>query len=265
MSRFRVSGLSIYPVKSLGDSSLERAQIDRFGLRHDRRWMVVDDAGMMRTQRQLPQMTLIQSQVVDGALVLISPDGDLLNVKVPADSERLLVTVWNDECRAIDCGDEAATWLSNILGDPSRLVYFPDDEMRQVDPNFANLGEQTAFSDGFPLLLISQPSLDDLNGRLDSPVTMRRFRPNLVIDGCEPYAEDGWQKLKIGGLILRIVKPCSRCVIPSIDLETGKKGAEPIKTLASYRMRDNKIYFGQNVIVEGEGTIEVGMAVEVLA
>jgi uncharacterized protein YcbX len=93
---------------------------------------------------------------------------------------------------------------------------------------------------------------------------MRRFRPNLVVDGCEPYAEDSWQKLRIGDLTLRVVKPCSRCVIPTIDLETGKKGAEPLKTLAGYRMRENKIYFGQNVIAEGEGNIEVGMPVEII-
>ncbi|MCW8983326.1 MAG: MOSC domain-containing protein, partial [Gammaproteobacteria bacterium] len=193
-----------------------------------------------------------------------APDSKSIKISYPKDSERSLVKVWNDQCAAIDGGDEAAEWLSQFLGEPSRLVYFPEDELRQVDPNFANAGERTAFSDGFPILLISQSSLDDLNARLESPVTMQRFRPNLVIDGCEPFAEDGWQKIRIGDITLRIVKPCSRCVIPTIDLETGMKGAEPIKTLASYRMRENRIYFGQNVIAEGCGQIEVGMAVEIL-
>lgn len=265
MGDLKVSALSIHPVKSLGAIALDSVNVDRFGLHNDRRWMVVDAAGVMRTQRQLPRMTLVQTELIDGVLRLSAPGCDALTITVNLDSERSIVRVWNDRCSAIDCGDEAALWLSRFLGEPSRLVYFPDSELRQVDPDYANRGEGTAFSDGFPLLLISQPSLNDLNGRLASPVTMQRFRPNLVVDGCAPYAEDGWQKIRIGGLTLRIVKPCSRCVIPTIDLETGEKGAEPIKTLAGYRMRENKIFFGQNVIAEGEGTIEVGMAVEVLA
>ena len=265
MSELKVSALSIHPVKSLSAIVLDSAQIDRFGLAGDRRWMVVDEAGVMRTQRQLPRMTLVRTELIGDGLRLSAPGYESLNITVNYDSERSLVRVWDDQCNAIDCGDEAALWLSRFLAEPSRLVYFPDSELRQVDPGYANVGERTAFSDGFPLLLISQPSLNDLNSRLDSPVTMRRFRPNLVIDGCEPYAEDGWQKLRIGGITLRIVKPCSRCVIPTINLETGEKGTEPIKTLAGYRMRESKIFFGQNMIAEGEGRIEVGMAVEVLA
>ena len=264
MGEFKVSALSIHPVKSLGGIALDHAQIDRFGLAYDRRWMVVDEVGVMRTQRQLPRMTLVQTERVGDGLRLKAPGCDALNITVSEDGQRSKVRVWDDTCSAIDCGDNAAEWLSHFLGEPSRLVYFPDDELRQVDPGYANMGERTAFSDGFPLLLISQPSLDDLNSRLDIPVPMRRFRPNLVIDGCAPYAEDGWQKMRIGGITLRIVKPCSRCVIPTIDLETGEKGVEPIKTLAGYRMRENKIYFGQNVIAEGTGRIEVGMSVEIL-
>ncbi|MCW8825091.1 MAG: MOSC domain-containing protein [Gammaproteobacteria bacterium] len=260
----KVSGLSIHPVKSLGAITLKHAQIDHFGLAGDRRWMVIDEAGVMRTQRQLPRMTMVKTELMADGLKISAPDSKSIKISYPKDSERSLVKVWNDQCAAIDGGDEAAEWLSQFLGEPSRLVYFPENELRQVDPNFANVGERTAFSDGFPILLISQPSLDDLNARLESPVTMQRFRPNLVIDGCEPFAEDGWQKIRIGDITLRIVKPCSRCVIPTIDLDTGMKGAEPIKTLASYRMRENRIYFGQNVIAEGCGQIEVGMAVEIL-
>jgi uncharacterized protein YcbX len=264
MGDLRVSALLIYPVKSLGGIALDSSQVDCFGLHHDRRWMVVDEAGLMRTQRQLPRMTLVQTELMAEGLRLSTADGDAIVINTPSEGERSLVKVWIDACRALDGGDAAAAWLSRFLGEPSRLVFFPDDELRQVDRNFANQGERTAFSDGFPLLLISQPSLDELNSRLDTPVTMRRFRPNLVVDGCEPYAEDSWQKLRIGDLTLRVVKPCSRCVIPTIDLETGKKGAEPLKTLAGYRMRENKIYFGQNVIAEGEGNIEVGMPVEII-
>jgi len=265
MGDLKVSALSIHPVKSLGAIALDSVQIDHLGLKGDRRWMVVDETGVMRTQRQLPRMTLVHTELIGDCLRLSAPGCNDLNVEPAGDSERLQVKVWDDQCAAIDCGNEAAVWLSLFLGEPSRLVYFPGNELRQVDTHFANVGERTAFSDGFPILLISQPSLDDLNSRLDSPVTMRRFRPNLVIAGCEPYAEDGWRQLRVGGITLRIVKPCSRCVIPTIDLETGEKGVEPIKTLAGYRMRENKIFFGQNVIAEGEGRIEVGMSVELLS
>lgn len=264
MGSIKVSGLSIHPVKSLGVVPLDSVQIDHLGFSGDRRWMVVDETGVMRTQRQLPRMTLVHPVVTGSGIRLTAAGEDDLEINIPADSERSLVKVWSDECAAIDCGDAAAEWLSRFLGEPSRLSYFPENEMRQVDPAYANVGDRTAFSDGFPILLISQPSLDDLNSQLESPVMMQRFRPNLVVDGCEPYAEDSWQKIRIGDITLRVVKPCSRCVIPTIDLETGVKGAEPIKTLAGYRMRDSKIFFGQNVIAEGEGIIELGMDVEVL-
>jgi uncharacterized protein YcbX len=145
------------------------------------------------------------------------------------------------------------------------LVFFPDDEVRAVDPRYAQPGDRTAFSDGFPLLLISQASLDDLNGRLDTPISMLRFRPNLVVQGCAAFAEDHWKEMRIGDLRFRIVKPCSRCIIPSIDPATGERGLEPLRTLASYRKRGDKIYFGQNVIADGQGEIRVGMTVELMA
>jgi uncharacterized protein YcbX len=173
-------------------------------------------------------------------------------------------TVWKDQCQAFDAGDAAANWLSKFLSVKCRLVYFPDGEFRQVDLKYANTGDKTAFSDGFPLLLISQESLDDLNHRLSVPIAMNRFRPNIVIKGCQPFAEDSWKEIRIGGIIFRLVKPCSRCVIPSINIETAEKEDEPLKTLISYRKRDNKIFFGQNVIAEKKGQIEVGMPVEII-
>lgn len=165
---------------------------------------------------------------------------------------------------ALDCGDEAAAWLSRFLEMECRLVFFPEDEIRQVDPTYARSGDRTAFSDGFPVLLISQASLDDLNRRLKTPVAMRRFRPNLVVSGCEPFAEDGWKQIRVGEVTFRVVKPCSRCVIPNIDPDTAEKSAEPTRTLSGFRRRENKIFFGQNLIADGMGKLELGMPVEVL-
>jgi uncharacterized protein YcbX len=262
-SELIVSELAIYPVKSLGQVRVETLAFDALGPVGDRRWMVVDQQGKFVTQRQLARMCLIQPTLTPAGVKLEAPGMTPLEVSA-AGQPRLPVTVWNDQCEGIDAGEAAADWLSRFLGQALRLVQFPEHQLRQVDPAYARPGDRTAFSDGFPLLLISQASLDDLNRRLATPLSMRRFRPNLVIAGSEPHAEDSWRRLRIGDLTLRVVKPCSRCVIPSIDPDTAEKGVEPLHTLASYRRRDNKIYFGQNVIVDGQGEISTGMPVDVL-
>jgi len=258
-----VSELAIYPVKSLGQVRVETLAFDELGPVGDRRWMVVDQEGRFVTQRQLARMCLIQPTFIPGGLRLEAPGMAPIEVRA-AGQPRRPVTVWNDHCEGIDAGDAVADWLGGFLDQPLRLVQFPEHQMRQVDPAWARPGDRTAFSDGFPLLLISQASLDDLNRRLATPLSMRRFRPNLVIAGSEPHAEDGWRRLRIGDLTLRVVKPCSRCVIPSIDPDTAEKGDEPLRTLATYRRRDGKICFGQNVIVDGRGELAIGMPVEVL-
>lgn len=259
----QLSQLAIYPVKSCSQIQLQQAQLSPFGLPMDRRWMVIDEKGYMVTQRQQPRMCLIQ----------VGLDGERLQLNAPGMPERLIerhdhtpvaATVWKDTCHAEDCGDDAAHWLSEFLQIPVRLAFFPEQEIRQCDLKYAKQGDITAFSDGFPYLLISQPSLDDLNSRLRQPVEMKRFRPNLVISGCEPFAEDQWKRIRIGDVSFRLVKPCSRCVIPSIDPATAEKSAEPTKTLATYRRKDNRIFFGQNVVAEGTGRLELGMPVEVL-
>ena len=266
MSNLLVSELSIYPVKSLGGISLQQSAVERLGLHNDRRWMVVDGRDRYLTQREQARMCLIQPEPRSGGLQLTAPGMGELQVKHSANMPRREVTVWDDRCASLDCGEEAANWLSRFLGINCRLVYFPDDGQRAVDPTFALPGDITAFSDGFPILLITQASLDDLNSRLAEPVPMRRFRPNLVISGSGPFAEDQWKRLRIGDLTLRVVKPCSRCVIPTIDPASGKRDpeAEPLRTLGSYRMRNHKIFFGQNVIADGKGRLEVGLPVEVL-
>ncbi len=264
MTNIIISGLSVYPVKSCREVKLNSALVESFGLNNDRRWMVVDERGVMLTQRKIAKMCLIQVELTNSGLILKTRSMDNLIVINPVVKKKVTVKVWNDECQAYDAGDEAAKWLSLALSVTCRLVYFPDDEFRQVDLTYANKGDKTAFSDGFPLLLISQASLDDLNSRLSTPVTMNRFRPNIVVSGCQPFAEDKWKKIRIGDIIFCIVKPCSRCVIPSINIETAEREEEPIKTLMAYRKLDRKIFFGQNVIADGLGKIEVGMPVEII-
>ena len=263
MTNILVSGLSVYPVKSCAEVQLESANVEQFGLNNDRRWMVVDEHGVMLTQRKISKMCLIQTQVINDGLILSASDIEPLVVKYPS-VNKSLVTVWNDQCHVYDAGEDAAIWLSRYLLKKCRLVYFPEDEFRQVDLNYANKGDKTAFSDGFPLLLISQASLDDLNSRLSLPITMTHFRPNIVVAGCTPFAEDAWKIIRIGKVTYRLVKPCSRCVIPGINIVTAEREEEPIKTLAHYRKRNNKIFFGQNVIANETGKIKLGMKVEVI-
>jgi uncharacterized protein YcbX len=266
MGECAVSELWVYPVKSCRGIALERAEIGPRGIRWDRHWMVVDAEGGFLTQRQLPAMALIGTALAPDGLRLDAPGRPPLHVPYDACDARIPVKVWNDELRACAVSPEADRWLSATLGRPCRLVRFPDDARRAVDPRFGRQGDETAFSDGFPLLLIGQASLDDLNARLARPLPMRRFRPNVVVRGAPAYAEDDWRQVRIGGLGCRVVKPCSRCAITTVDPERGvRDGGEPLEALAGYRRRDGRVYFGQNVIPDGTGEVQIGDAVAVLA
>jgi len=272
-----ISELAIYPVKSCGQIKLSQCSLDPFGLQMDRRWMLVDENGKFLSQRLLAKMCLIQPELIEGGVTLIASGLKEFRVSVASLTKTISVTLWGDSCQALDCGDEAANSLSTFLGKKCRLVYFPDNEVRQVDPAYARTGDKTAFSDGFPMLLISEASLEDLNQRIKKTnpgyvdIEMLRFRPNIVVSGCEPFAEDSWSTIQVGDAILNIVKPCSRCVIPSIDPRTAQRGDEPTQTLKTFRrgvcgQTDKKLYFGQNVIAStGLNTqLKVGMPVSVL-
>ncbi|MCM2331389.1 MAG: MOSC domain-containing protein [Pseudomonas sagittaria] len=265
----RLSALYRFPVKSLGGESLQRAEVDALGLAGDRRWMVVDAAsGRFLTQRQLGQMAQIAARWRDDETLELSVSGRVpLAVAVPPADEALRgVTVWGDSLQVPDAGEAAAQWLSAFLGRDCRLVHVPPSRARQVDTGYAQVGDQVGFADGFPLLLIGQGSLDDLSARVGRPLEMLRFRPNLVIEGADPYAEDGWGRLCIGAIEFERVKPCSRCAIPTLDPHSGERSndGEPLKTLATYRRDADGVYFGQNLIQRGQGVLEVGMPVTLL-
>ncbi len=262
-----LSELRYYPVKSLRGLTLSEAKLDRFGIQGDRRWMVVDEAGRFLTQRELPAMTQVAVALESGALTLRASALGVAPLRLAPSQEAaasLAVQVWNDRCEAWPVGTDADAWLSRALGVRCRLVYLPDQAERVVDQSYAQPQDRTAFSDGFPLLLISRASLDALNKRLDDHLPMSRFRPNLVVEGCAPFAEDGWRRIRIGDVTLRVVKPCSRCVITTLDPESGAKGVEPLRTLARFRRLGNKVYFGQNLLHDTPGELRLGMEVEVL-
>lgn len=265
----QLSALYRYPLKSARYESLISSQVEALGLQGDRRWMLVEESsGRFLTQRLLPQMGRIEARYNDeGGLSLSAPGCASIEVALPGpDAELRGVTVWSDSLRVPDAGDEAAAWLSAFIGRPCRLVRVPESRARQVDTGYAEPGDKVAFADGFPLLLIGQGSLDDLSARVGRSLEMLRFRPNLVIEGAEPYAEDSWKRIRIGALEFQVAKGCSRCILTTLDPHTGERSAdrEPLTTLKTYREREGQVYFGQNLLPRGVGELRVGMPVEVL-
>lgn len=266
-SSLSVSQLNVYPVKSCAGTALETAKIDGRGIELDRAWMVVDGHGKFLTQRQLPRMALIKPELDDGnGLTLTAPGMESLNISADDSGEVKEVYVWSDLCTGQDQGNAVADWLSGFLGRPCRLVRMSDNFQRKVHDKFARSdSDQLGFADGLPFLLISEESLADLNERLDSPVPMDRFRPNIVVKGCKPFAEDGWSEFRIGNVVFDAVKLCARCSITTVNQQNAEVKAEPLKTLAGYRMREEGVMFGQNLIHRGQGRISVGDSVELIS
>ncbi len=261
----RLGGLYVYPIKSAGVISLESWEVDERGLRHDRRWMLVDEAGRLMSQRRYPRMALIGVRIEPDHLVVEAPEMPPLEVPLqPPDDEPRLARVWSDLVEVVRVGDEADRWFGGFLGVRCRLVYLPDESIRPVDPAYAMAGDRVGLADGFPFLLTSGASLDDLNARLESPIPMNRFRPNLVVQGSEAFAEDGWRRVRIGSITLRVVKPCARCVITTVDQRTATTGKEPLRTLARFRRATEGVLFGQNLIHDDRGALRVGDPVRLL-
>lgn len=253
----------IYPVKSLRGVEVPSLELDALGPIGDRRWMVVDEKGRFVTQRSVPAMATIQPALAWGQLTLQASDASLRVDEPPADGPRRRVTVWKDSFDALDAGEAAAAWLSAQLKTTVRLVKFAPDVRRDVDPNYAR-DARTSFSDGYPLLITNETSLDALNAKLASPVPMERFRPNLVVRADQPWAEDGWSQLVIDGVSFEGVKTCARCVMINTDQRTGARpdGDAPLKTLtALHGVTGRGAIFGMNLVHRGTGPVRVGSGV----
>lgn len=258
-----VKNLFIYPVKSLGGISLQQSEVTIRGLKYDRRWVLVDSNNRFITQRTLPQMALFEVRLNEDHLeVSHRSGGTALQVPFePRTTDKRIITIWDDEIEAVRVADEADEWFSALLGFRCFLFFQPDDSVRKVDEKYQVSGhEHTSLSDAYPILIIGQGSLDDLNSRLETDVAMKRFRPNIVFEGGEPYTEDLMKGIKIGNVSLYGVKPCARCILTTVDPDADepKTGSEPLKTLSQYRRVGNKVLFGQNLVVHSEGHIKVG-------
>ena len=256
-----ITGLFIYPVKSLGGISLGRTALTPEGLEHDRRWMLTDRNGRFISQREVPGLALLRVEPATGGFRIAHAQQPEWHTLLPAGltgEERVAISVWDDHFEARAVSHELDEWFSDMLHYPCRLVRMGPESVRPVDARYAENLECTGFADGFPVLLLSRASLDDLNARLAEPVPMNRFRPNMVVNGTLPFAEDTWKTFRAGDALLRCVKPCGRCVMTTINQDTAMAAAEPLRTLATYRSRDNNVLFGQNVLVLQPGELRCG-------
>lgn len=261
-----MAGLFRYPLKSAAGVSCRQVELDRFGVCDDRRWMMIDPAGAPLTQREAPHLARLRAwNSPEGLHLEWREDGSRTTVVRPCDEPRVPITIWEDTVH-LPLADEAANaWLGERLGREARLAWMPDDVERPVNPRYAGPGDRTSLTDGYPLHIIGSGSMADLNARLEHPIGVDRFRPNIYIEGPPAFDEDSWAEIRIGESVLRVVKPCPRCAVTTVDPATGERGREPLRTLSAYRKRDGGVMFGQNALHEGTGTLRVGDLVEVLS
>ncbi|WP_300611890.1 MOSC N-terminal beta barrel domain-containing protein [Trebonia sp.] len=268
-----LASVHIYPLKGCRAVDLGAAAVEPWGLAGDRRWLLVDADYRFISQREHALMARVVVTYGPGAGIAVAADGHPpLWVPAPAgeqapDPELLKVTVWGSTLLAAAAGAEADAWFSAYLGEPARLVYLDDPTRRAVDPEFGADGDVVSFADGYPLLLTNTGSLRQLGEWLaaagEQPVPMNRFRPNVVVTGFEPWAEDRWRRVRIGPVSFRVAKPCGRCVVTTTDQVTGARGTQPLKILGRKRRFGQSLVFGQNIIPDSPGVIRVGDPVEI--
>jgi uncharacterized protein YcbX len=257
VSAYKVSQLWTYPVKSLGGIAVSHARVLQKGLETDRRWMLIDDENIFMTQRIHHKLALFRPSWSGDKLLISHLESSILVPAVPL-GEACRAMIWDDTVEVIEVHPNVSEWFSSRLGKACKLVAFPEENIRNVDPKYNSGDDQVSLADAYPLLVIGQGTLDDLNARLAQPVPMNRFRPNIVFTGGEAFVEDTWTSFKVGVNKFAAIKPCARCVLPTVDQETGVMGKEPLATLTTYRRRDGKVYFGMNLVPLDHQSINVG-------
>lgn len=264
MSPMHLAALFCYPVKSCRGISLPAAELGPTGLAHDRSFLVVRPDGSFLTQRELPALAIVTTAIAHGRLTVVFPGGRSWSVDLTAPSGNpTYVQVWGDEVVALDQGDDPAGLFAAHLGQPVRLVRL--QQTRAVPEAGAPSGSQVGFADAYPLLLTTESSLADLNHRMPALLPMERFRPNLVVAGSRPFAEDSWRHVRVGAVDIDLVKPCARCAITTVDQQSGQRaGAEPLRTLGTFRRGVKGVEFGWNCVPREPGRLQVGDEVAVI-
>jgi len=270
----RLARIRVYPLKGAAGVDLEETELDVFGIPGDRRWMLVRPNGQFISQRTHPRLCLLEVGLRNGGQ-RVAEAGEAFSVNAPGmesvplrssrSPERWLeVQVHEDRFQALQGDEETDRWFSLFLEEPCKLVYMPESVLRAVDPEFAP-GHRVSFSDGYPLHLATEESLQALNGKLRMPLNMVRFRPNLVVRGGTAWEEDAWRRLEVGTVSLDLVKPCARCTVPTVDPGSGTRGREPLRTLRGFREWGGRVYFGQNGVFLGQGKIRKGDTVRIVS
>ncbi len=240
------------------------AEVEPWGLAGDRRFMLVDDGGEVVTAREFPPLVLVTPLLGDGVVQFQADDQDDLTIPVPNGADQVPVEIWQSKLDAALADSAAHAWFSDLLGVSVRLVYLDDPTRRRPNPAYSAPGDRVSLADAYPLLLTTEDSLAALNELMAVQLPMTRFRPNVVVSGAAPWAEDGWRQVRIGAVDFRVAKACDRCVLTTIDPDTAAKGQEPIATLARHRSWDGKVWFGVNLIPDGRGIMRPGDPVEIL-
>ncbi|MEJ7559042.1 MAG: MOSC N-terminal beta barrel domain-containing protein [Pedobacter sp.] len=259
--KLQLSEIYIYPIKSLGGISIKEAKLEQRGLQYDRKWLLIDENGTFITQRKHYNLAMLQV-AMDADTITVSHKTDLSQKisfpKFESTSQRIQVRIWDDTSSGFEVNAKVSDWFSVFLNMKVKLVGMADDDQRLVDPEYALNSEIVSFADAYPCLIIGQAALDFLNEKLADPVPMNRFRPNFVFTGGEPHIEDRFGEFYLGENLFQAANQCARCVLTTVDQETGIKGQEPLRTLTSYRTVNKKVMFGQNLLHKGPGTMKVG-------
>ncbi|MDX1700203.1 MAG: MOSC domain-containing protein [Melioribacteraceae bacterium] len=267
MSSHTLSQIFIYPVKSLPGISMETSKVEERGLKYDRRWMLVNKENKFITQRFYPNMVFIDVKIDSENLSFAHKSKSIPKLKVSLNRPPQLtgnVQIWDDYCQAMIYSKEINDWFSEAIDAECKLVYMPEVTQRKTSTEYFKKSKDVSFADGYPYLIIGEKALEYLNSKLDKPVKMIQFRPNLVFSGGKEHEEDEWKEVKIGGINFAVVKPCARCVITTIDTEKGNKNKEPLSTLSRYRNYNNKILFGQNAIALSTGMLNLGDKISIV-
>lgn len=266
--KLTVTQLYIYPIKSLAGISLESSNVEARGLQYDRRWVLVDDQNLFISQRKFPEMALLQPAISGGIMTISHKNNRVAPFSFALDAttgDEIPVTVWDDTCPALEVSAEASAWFSKVLNTSCRLVKMPESSIRPADPRYAvSPDDKVSFADGYPILMLDEASVNLLSEKSGQTIPADRFRANIIFKGGHAHVEDELKTFEINELSYHGVKPCARCIMTTIDQQSGEiAGKEPLKTLATYRRVDNKIKFGQNVIPPDHGTISVGDIIHV--
>jgi MOSC domain-containing protein len=267
MPDYKLTQLKIYPVKSLSGISLEESVVEERGFKYDRRWMLVDNENMFITQRLFPQMVFINVKIENGEMVFTHKRKKIEDLKISLieyPQNIVNVKIWDDFCDSNQYGKEVNDWFSEAIESKCKLVHMPETSKRGTSTKYFKESKNVSFADGYPFLIIGEESLNYLNSKLDKPVFMDQFRPNIVFSGGSKHDEDNWNSIRIGELEFSVVKPCARCVITTIDTATATKNKEPLATLSTYRKFNSKIMFGQNAIGYSNGKLRISDKITLL-